>query len=74
MLNPPAAEFGRRRRKIYGRQKSAEKNSAGYNPAVKNNSTATRFFPVVEFYIVNSVQNDVYSYSKRQDGLRLQEM
>jgi len=27
-------EFGRRRRKIYGRRKSAEKNSAGHNPVV----------------------------------------
>jgi len=44
-FRPPAAEFGRRRRrKIYGRRKSAEKNSAGHNPAVKNNSTAARLF------------------------------
>ena len=34
-VDSPAVEFGRRRRKIHGRRKSAEKNSTGHNPAVK---------------------------------------
>jgi len=37
------AELGRRRRKIYGCRKSAEKNAVGHNPAVKKYSTAARF-------------------------------
>jgi len=44
VLDPSAAEFIRRRRKIWSRRKSAEKNSAGQKSAGKTKFGRRQFF------------------------------
>jgi len=43
-IDPSAAEFSRRRRKIWSRRKSAEKNSAGRKSAGKTKFGRRRIF------------------------------
>jgi len=73
----PAAEFGRRRRrKIYGRRKSAEKKFG--RPQFSRKKVIRSppdCFPAVEFYTVKfGTKVHLYSNVRRQDGLRPQEM
>jgi len=56
LLDPQPPNSAAAAAKFTAAENPPKKNSAGYNLAIKNSSTAARFFPAAEFYIVNSVQ------------------